>query len=37
MKSALNFKHFEKKGMTLIAYVFSKLLTVKDIVREIFK
>ena len=31
-KSALNFEHFEKK-MTLIAYVFPKLRTTKDVLR----
>ena len=31
-QSALNFKHFQKK-MTLIAYVFSKLPTTKDVLR----
>ena len=30
--SALNFEHFQKK-MTLIAYVFSKLRTTKDVLR----
>ena len=29
---ALNFEHFQKK-MTLIAYVFSKLATTKDVLR----
>ena len=29
---ALNFEHFEKK-MTLIAYVFPKLRTTKDVLR----
>ena len=36
LKSASNFKHFEKK-MTLMAYVFSKLQTVKYIVRQTFR
>ena len=36
LKSASNCKHFEKK-MTLITYVFLKLQTVKDMVREMFK
>ena len=31
-ESALNFKHFQKK-MTLIAYVFPKLATTKDVLR----
>ena len=31
-ESALNFKHFQKK-MTLIAYVFPKLPTTKDMLR----
>ena len=31
-ESALNFEHFQKK-MTLIAYVFSKLRTTKDVLR----
>ena len=31
-ESALNFEHFQKK-MTLIAYVFSKLPTSKDVLR----
>ena len=31
-ESALNFKHFQKK-MTLIAYVFPKLRTTKDVLR----
>ena len=31
-ESALNFKHFQKK-MTLIAYVFPKLQTTKDVLR----
>ena len=31
-QSALNFKHFQTK-MTLIAYVFSKLPTTKDVLR----
>ena len=36
LKSASNFKHFDQK-MTIIAYVFPKLLTVKDMVRQMFK
>ena len=32
-ESALNFEHFQKK-MTLIAYVFPKLPTTKDVLRE---
>ena len=31
-ESALNFEHFQKK-ITLIAYVFPKLLTTKDVLR----
>ena len=31
-ESALNFEHFQKK-MTLIAYVFAKLPTTKDVLR----
>ena len=31
-ESALNFEHFQKK-MTLIAYVFPKLPTTKDVLR----
>ena len=31
-ESALNFEHFQTK-MTLIAYVFSKLLTTKDVLK----
>ena len=31
-KSAMNFEHFQKK-MTLIAYVFPKLPTTKDVLR----
>ena len=30
--SALNFEHFQKK-MTLIAYVFAKLLTARNVLR----
>ena len=33
---ALNFEHFEKK-MTLIAYVFPKLPTTKDVLRQMPK
>ena len=36
LKSASNFQDFEKK-MTLIAYIFSKLQTVKDMVRRMFR
>ena len=36
MESASNIKHFEKK-MTLAAYVFSKLQTVKSMVRQMSK
>ena len=32
VESALNFEHFQKK-MTLIAYVFPKLRTTKDVLR----
>ena len=32
-KSALNFEHFPKK-MTLIAYVFPKLTTTKNVLRQ---
>ena len=32
LKSALNFEHFQKK-MTLIAYVFRKLATTKNVLR----
>ena len=35
-ESALNFKHFQKK-MTLIAYVFPKLPTRKDMLRSMSK
>ena len=35
-KSALNFKHFQKK-MTLIAYVFPKLTTTKNVLRQMSK
>ena len=35
-KSALNFEHFQKK-MTLIAYVFSKLTTTKNVLRQMSK
>ena len=35
-KSALNFEHFQKK-MTLIAYVFPKLTTTKNVLRQMFK
>ena len=32
LKSRSIFEHFEKKKMTLIAYVFPKLRTAKDVV-----
>ena len=35
-KSALNFEHFQKK-MTLIAYVFPKLRTTKNVLRQMSK
>ena len=35
-ESALNFEHFQKK-MTLIAYVFPKLTTTKDVLRKMSK
>ena len=35
-ESALNFEHFQKK-MTLIAYVFPKLLTTKNVLRQMSK
>ena len=35
-KSALNSEHFQKK-MTLIAYVFSKLPTTKNLLRQMSK
>ena len=35
-ESALNFKHFQKK-MTLIAYVFPKLPTTKNVLRQMSK
>ena len=35
-KSALNFVHFQKK-MTLIAYVFPKLTTTKNVLRQMSK
>ena len=35
-KSALNFEHFVKK-MTLIAYVFPKLTTTKNVLRQMSK
>ena len=35
-KSALNFEHFQKK-MTLIAYVFPKLPTPKNLLRQMSK
>ena len=36
-KSRLNFENFQKKKMTLIAYVFPKLQTAKYKVREVSK
>ena len=35
-KSALNFEHFQKK-MTLIAYLFPKLTTTKNVLRQMSK
>ena len=35
-ESALNSEHFQKK-MTLIAYVFPKLPTTKNVLRQIYK
>ena len=35
-KSPLNFEHFQKK-MTLIAYVFPKLTTTKNVLRQMSK
>ena len=35
-ESALNFEHFQKK-MTLIAYVFAKLPTTKNVLRQMYK
>ena len=35
-KSALNFKHFQKK-MTVIAYVFPKLPSTKNVLRQMSK
>ena len=35
-KSALKFEHFQKK-MTLIAYVFPKLTTTKNVLRQMSK
>ena len=35
-KSALNFEHFQK-NMTLIAYVFPKLTTTKNVLRQMSK
>ena len=37
LKFAFNFIYFEKKKMTLIAYVFPKLQTAKDMVRQMSK
>ena len=36
VQSTSNFQHFQKK-MTLVAFVFSKLPTVKDTVTQMFK
>ena len=36
LKSALNFEHFEKK-MSLIAYVFPKLPTTKNVLKQMSK
>ena len=36
LESALNFEHFQKK-MTLIAYVFPKLKTTKNMLRQMSK
>ena len=36
LESALNFEHFQKK-MTLIAYVFPKLPTTKNVLRQMSK
>ena len=36
LKSALNSEHFQKK-ITLIAYVFPKLTTTKNLLRQMFK
>ena len=36
LKSRLNFEHFQT-NMTLIAYIFRKLQTGKDVVRQMFK
>ena len=36
LESALNFEHFKKK-MTLIAYVFPKLPTTKNVLRQMTK
>ena len=36
VESALNFEHFQKK-MMLIAYVFPKLPTTKNVLRQMFK
>ena len=36
LESALNFEHFRKK-MTLIAYVFPKLPTTKNVLRQMSK
>ena len=37
LKSILNFKHFQKKKMALIADVFPKLRTPKKVVKQISK
>ena len=36
LKSPLNFEHFQKK-MTLITYVFPKLTTTKNVLRQLSK
>ena len=35
-ESALNFEHFQQK-MTVIAYVFTKLTSTKNVLRQMFK
>ena len=37
VQSTSNFKHFEKKKMSLVPYVFSKLPTVKGTITQMFK
>ena len=37
LKSSLNFEHFQKKKMTLIAYAFPKLRAPKNVLRSISK